>query len=257
MAGTHPILTTTHVLTSHDLKYIMAMLLSPTKYTLWEWGSKCMLNQLIAEYANDEARVGLTTDHLAREGQHSQPANQAVNIPRQVLDNMKNMAQKALVQDPEGSTPKLDNVKFKQEPGELYMKFTDCLKQVLDKQVQDKRTKDKLLRSLRAANANPARKKVLCAFPPDPEPTFLQKIKACNHLRTTEQVAAVQTQAIMHGVAEALADMQFPFKGPWQHPQGPDRCFHCSQPGHLSRNCPQNGGRYPVPSRNQPLVGQD
>lgn len=88
---------TAHMLTPHNLKYVMAMLFSPTEYTLWEGGWKNMLNELLAEYANGLARATSTSDYLAGEGQYSQPDDQAINIPRQVLDEIKNMARKALV----------------------------------------------------------------------------------------------------------------------------------------------------------------
>ncbi|KAL2307782.1 hypothetical protein Nmel_000762, partial [Mimus melanotis] len=141
---------TAHVLTLHNLKYVMTMLLSPTEYTLWEGGWKHILNQLLAEYANDPARAALTIDHRAGEEQYIQPDDQVINIPRQVLDEIKNMSRKALVQVPDD----------------------------IEKQVWDEKAKNELLKSLAVSNANLECKKVLPSLPPEPEPTLLQMNEA-------------------------------------------------------------------------------
>ncbi|XP_056369957.1 uncharacterized protein LOC130265141 [Oenanthe melanoleuca] len=133
---------TTHVLTPHDLKQMMTMLQSPTEYTQWERGWNCLLQGFLADCTIDPARAALTMDHLAREGQFTQPEEQAAAVHRQVLNEIKNFARKALVQVPDSSTPNLEYTNIRQEPRETCMKFTDGLKQALEKQISD----DKLLR---------------------------------------------------------------------------------------------------------------
>lgn len=74
---------TAHVLTTHDLKHMVTMLLSPTQYSLWEVGWKTLLNQLLTEYAGNNTRASLTMDHLDSERMQSQPNDQATNTPGQ------------------------------------------------------------------------------------------------------------------------------------------------------------------------------
>lgn len=47
-------------------------------------------------------------DRLAAEGAHNQPGDQAANLPRHALDDIKNAARKALMQVPDDNTPTLD-----------------------------------------------------------------------------------------------------------------------------------------------------
>lgn len=102
----------------------------------------------------------LTLEHLTGEGAYSQPSEQATNLPRPVLDDIKNSAKKALMQVPDGNTPTHDFVDTKQGPGESYMKFIDHLKQTIEKQIIEEKAKDKLVKKLGMSNANPKCKKV-------------------------------------------------------------------------------------------------
>lgn len=124
-----------------------------------------MLQGFLADGVNDPARAALTMEHLAREGQFTQPEEQAAAVPRQVLDEIKNFARKALVRVPDGSTPTLEYTNIGQEPGEAYIRFIDWLTQALEKQVIDDKTRSKLLETLAVANANPECQKVLYALP--------------------------------------------------------------------------------------------
>lgn len=67
-----------------------------------------MLQGFLADCMNDPARAALTMEHLAGEGQFSQNDDQTVAVPRQVLDEVKNFARKAVVQVPDSSTPNLE-----------------------------------------------------------------------------------------------------------------------------------------------------
>lgn len=142
------------------------------------------------------------------EGAYTQPNEQAVNLPRPVLNYIKDTAKKALRQVPDGSTPSLDFVDIKQRPSESYMKFIYRLKLTLDRQILQERAKEELLRKLAVSNANPECKKVLHSLPPETEPTLTQMIEACNFLGSPEHSVALQAQANGQRVAEALAAMK-------------------------------------------------
>ncbi|KAF4795518.1 hypothetical protein TURU_092595 [Turdus rufiventris] len=182
-----------------------------------------MLQGFLADGVNDLARAALTMEHLAREGQFTQPEEQAAAVPRQVLDEIKNFARKALVRVPDGSTPTLEYTNIGQEPGEAYIRFIDWLTQALEKQVIDDKTRSKLLETLAVANTNPECQKVLYALPWEPPPTLLQVIEACNRLGMVEHMEAVQGQAFEQGLAKALLAAQF--KSPQLQCQ--PTCFRC------------------------------
>lgn len=62
------------------------------------------------------------------------------------------------------------------------MKFIDYFKQAIRKQFMREKAKDELVKKLGMLNANPKCKKLLLALPPEPEPTLIQMIEACNFL---------------------------------------------------------------------------
>lgn len=115
------------------------MVVSPTQYTLWEWGLKRLLNQLLVDSLGNQALAALTTDYFASEGAHKQPEDQPANLLRKALDDIKNAARKALMQVPNGNMPTLDFVEIKQGPNEPYI---DHQRQALERQVTHKWARD-------------------------------------------------------------------------------------------------------------------
>lgn len=63
------------------------------------------------------------------------PQRQVQILTRPVLNDLKEVAKTALLWVPDCNKPDLDFSKVKQGPDEPYIKFLDCLKLTLDKQV--------------------------------------------------------------------------------------------------------------------------
>ncbi|XP_015504899.1 endogenous retrovirus group K member 6 Gag polyprotein-like [Parus major] len=216
-----------HVLIPHDMKYIMAMLLSPTEYTLWEIGWKRLLNQMLWDHHGDQAWRELTIEHIAGEGAHSDPDDQAAVLTQPVLNEIKEAARKAMIQVPDGSRPDFDFADVRQDPNEPYIKFLDRLKLALDRQILLERAKEELLKRLAVANANEQCKRVLRTLPIDPEPTIPEMVEACDRLVTPGYAANIQAQAF----AQALATFQNSSRDPQNQP-----CFNCGDRGHWQKD---------------------
>lgn len=112
----------------------MMLLLTPTEYSLWELGWKQLLNKLLQHHARDQARA---IDQLAAEGAFVDPDQQAVNLPRHVLNDIKDAARKTLMQITGMNKPQLGFADIRQGSTELYMTFLDQLKLTIDKQVTE------------------------------------------------------------------------------------------------------------------------
>lgn len=95
------------VLVPHDLKSVMACLLSQTEYLLWERTWKRSLKDLLATYQSNPQFGGLTLDHLCGQGVWTKPQDQVANIPEAVLHNLKQAALRALQITSAAVTPKL------------------------------------------------------------------------------------------------------------------------------------------------------
>lgn len=101
----------------------MTSLLTPTEYSLWELGWKQLLTKLLQDYARGQARAALTMDQLAGEGAFIHPDQQAMNLPRPVLNDIKDTVRKALIQILEANKPQLDFADIRQGPTEPYTTF--------------------------------------------------------------------------------------------------------------------------------------
>lgn len=89
------------------------------------------------------------------------------------------------------------------------MKFIDCLKQAIKRQIIGEKTKDELVKKLGVSNANPKCKKVLRTLPPGPDPTLIQMIEACDCLGMPDHLTTLQAQACAtQGETEALSAIQ-------------------------------------------------
>lgn len=124
-----------HVLVLHDLQHIMFLLLFLTELPLWESLWNKQLKVLIKNYKNEEARALLTIDLLRREGDFEKPQDQAQDIPRAVLEDIKNAVQTALSQTPDGTTPQQNSTDIHQGVDETYIKFIDRRQETIDKQI--------------------------------------------------------------------------------------------------------------------------
>lgn len=115
------------------------------------------------------------------------------------------------------------------------MKFIDYFRQAIRKQFM--RDKAELVKKLGMLNANPKCKKLLLALPPEPEPTLIQMIEACNFLGMSEYWSTLQAQAMGQGVTEALVALEIISKRPQQ--QGLVPCHQCREQRLFRKDCPQ------------------
>lgn len=139
-------------------------------------------------------------DQLAGERAFIDPDQQAVNLPRPVLNDIEEAARKALMQIPEVNKPQSDFADIRQGPTEPYMTFLDWLRITIDKQVTEDQLWERLLKQLAVVNANPECKKVLCVLPSELEPTIPQIIEAYSKLVTPEHTATIQAQILTNAL---------------------------------------------------------
>ncbi|KAM9590718.1 endogenous retrovirus group K member 5 Gag polyprotein-like [Morphnus guianensis] len=212
----------TYVMTPHDLKSLAQLLLTPTQYSLWESQWRGGLQALLLTYVghNNPVIAALTIEHLTGTGQHTDPVAQARDIPREALDVTREEAKKALFKVPDSQKPQKAFTTITQEPRESYMQFIDRLKQALERQIDNAEAREILLLKLAVENANVDCKKLLKSLP-NPNPSLVEMVEACNRIGTVDHK--------FEAMAAAFAAMR--------GPAGPGICYGCGKPGHLKKNC--------------------
>lgn len=218
----------TYVMTPHDLKSLAQLLLTPTQYSLWESQWRGGLQTLLLTYVghNNPALAALTIEHLTGTGQHTDPVAQARDIPREALDATRNEARKALLKIPDSQKPQKAFTTITQEPRESYMQFIDRLKQALERQIDNVEAREILLLKLAVENANADCKKLLKSLP-NPNPSLVEMVEACNRIGTVDHK--------FEAMAAAFAAMR--------GTTGPGVCYGCGKPGHLKKNCVATNAR--------------
>lgn len=101
------------------------------------------------------------------------------------------------------------------------MQFVDCLKQVLERQIDNADARKILLLKLAVANANTDCKRPLKSLP-NQNPTLIEMVETCNRVGTIEHQYAT--------MAAAFAAVRGP-------PATSGICFGCGKPGHLKKDC--------------------
>ncbi|XP_075278195.1 endogenous retrovirus group K member 7 Gag polyprotein-like [Opisthocomus hoazin] len=212
----------TYIMTPHDLKSLAQLLLTPTQYSLWESHWKGGLQALLMTYVGhgNAAIAALTIEHLTGTGQHSDPAAQARDIPREALEAIREEAKKALLKVPDSQKPQKTFTTITQDPREPYMKIIDRLKQALKRQIDNMEAREILLLKLAVENANVDCKKLLKSLP-NPNPTLVEMVEACNRIGTVDHK--------FEAMAAAFAAMRGSGR--------PGNCYGCGKPGHLKKNC--------------------
>ncbi|XP_055554235.1 endogenous retrovirus group K member 5 Gag polyprotein-like [Falco cherrug] len=205
-------------MTPHDLKSLARLLLTPTQYTLWESHWRGGLQALLLTYVNhnDAALAALTIEHLTGTGAHADPVAQAQNCPRAALEAIREEAKKAFFQVPDLQKPQKAFTNITQESREPYMQFIDRLKQALERQVDNAEARDILLTKLAVENANVDCKRLLKSLP-NPNPTLVEMVEACNRISTVDHKFEAMTDA-------------------FETMRGVGNCYGCGKPGHLKRN---------------------
>lgn len=86
-----------------DCHNVASMILSNSQHILWGLEWRKLLNRLIEDYVGTPY-ARFTRAHLARDALHDKPKDQAGDLPRVVLEDLKNAARKALLTvEPAGS----------------------------------------------------------------------------------------------------------------------------------------------------------
>jgi len=150
---------------------------------------------------SNAAIAALTIEHLTGTGQHSDPVAQARDIPREALEATREEAKKALLKVPDSQKPQKTFTSITQDPREPYMQFIDRLKQALERQIDNKEAREILLLKLAVENANVDCKKLLKSLP-NPNPTLVEMVEACNRLGTMDH--KFETMAAAFAACTAL-----------------------------------------------------
>ncbi|TRZ05657.1 hypothetical protein HGM15179_021450 [Zosterops borbonicus] len=200
---------TTHLMTPHDVKSMANLLLTPTQYAIFMAQWKIRLENLIVTYAGYtiQALVALTIDHLMGEGVHTDPNGQAALL-REALEGIMEAACFAFLKVPDAKTSQQSFINIKHSPQEPYMWFVDRLKQTLERQIDNDQAREVVLLRLAIENANNDCKCLLKTLPPEPEPTLLQMIEACNCLGTLQHTTAITYQAMGQDIARCFCHFE-------------------------------------------------
>ena len=137
----------TYVLTPHDRKSLVQLLLAPTQYALWDSHWRGGLQALLLTYVGhgNAAMAVLTIQHLTGTGRHSDPAAQAPDIHQEALEAVRGEARKALLKIPDSQKPQKAFITVTLGPRESYMEFIDRLKNALARQVDNTEAREILL----------------------------------------------------------------------------------------------------------------
>lgn len=159
----------TYDLTPYDCRSIASMILTDSQPLIWIAKWRRALGELRNRYQGG-ANAALTIPQLAGDPPNDRPKNQARDLPRDVLADIKEAAQKANLPIPAAGTPESIYTEIKLGPSESFSLFLNCLTQAMDRQVSEA-AKPHLLWSLAFANANVECKHIFSAMPGQPTVT--------------------------------------------------------------------------------------
>ncbi|RMC19930.1 hypothetical protein DUI87_03497 [Hirundo rustica rustica] len=129
------------------------MILTNSQFIIWEAKWRRALDELRNKYQGG-TNASFTLAQLAGDPPLDNPARQARLFPREVLTDIKNAAQKAMVQIPPTGVTENIYTDIKQGPSESFTSFIDRRMQAVDRQISDDGVKPHLLRCLAFASAN-------------------------------------------------------------------------------------------------------
>ncbi|XP_068036427.1 endogenous retrovirus group K member 7 Gag polyprotein [Anomalospiza imberbis] len=173
------------VVVPYDLKQLFACLMTTTEFKLWEITWKQLLKEALPalhvdpKTAKDVNGLPITIEHLSGEGQWSLAPVQAATIPVEVLERVKEAAEKAFF------TLQLDGPlepysKIKQLPSEPFSKFVERLTRAIEVQVRKENAREEVLEEMALANANEQCRTAILSLPLDPPPTLNDMLLVCS-----------------------------------------------------------------------------
>lgn len=225
-----------NMLVRADLKRLFTCLLPPSEYKLWKriWKSLFgdLLPQLlqVPECPTDGDEDEITLDHLIGEGNWEQVRKKAGGIPKTVLDQIKEITEKAFQIMP-SKEPIQPYISLKQSFAESFIDFVDRVHAAVKKRVDDLNVQKQLVLEVVSSNTNEACQKVILALPSTPPPTLDLLIEEC----MKKAMVGVEDLPRRPAVQErAVAPVSVPREN--QLPRR--KCFHCHQEGHFMHQYP-------------------
>lgn len=254
-------------LTPYDCRYISSVILTESQYILWDVKWRRLLNKLIESYAGGP-NSALTIVHLAGDPPHERAEDQAADLPRAVLDDIKDAAQEALLQVQPTGSPEVIYTEIKQGTSEPFTTFIDRLKQAIERQCKDDLVRPLMLRILAFSNANDECKQIIQVLP-DIQPALSEMIEACSKIGSPQHIATIQAnifgerlERVFASLAEAMDQrlvktlaalnlilQQNNSMAVLQAETVAASCYQCGKPGHVKKSCPEPTGNTKQPHR--------
>ena len=208
-----------YVMTPHDWKSVLRMILSPMQYTVFmtEYRDQAAVQAL--NNLNNLNHIGL--EELMGEGVRATPQAQA-QLDRQCLEQVKTLVLRAVRRVPDINSPDASFTSIRQEATEPYIKFLDRLQNSLERQVENEAARNVLLKQLAVENANADCRKVLKSLR-NADPSITDLIKACQDVGTESHKMALLADSLATQLDAGTAQKV--------------KCYNCGEPGHVQRDC--------------------
>lgn len=241
--------------TPYDVRCLVSMILTDTQSLVWDAKWRRALAGLRLRYQGGP-NANLTMTQLAGDPPDDNPTQQA-RLPRDVLNDIKEVARRAILQIAPAGVQDTLYTNIKQGPAEPFSSFTDRLTQAVDRQVSDEAAKPHIIKSLAYANANPDCQRVISAMPG--QPSLAEMVEVCSKVGTPQHVASIVKQQLRgeweeqfegrlgEKMEEMLQKQNEKFDkidkllANIEKKASPSKtqCYKCGEFGHIKKNCPQ------------------